>query len=1084
MGQANSRNSTSPPSVSRPQPPPSSHSAFSSSSQSALRDIVDTPSTSTPPSTKTSQRSSVRRSVRTFLRPRTQSDSPSPSASHQIPPFRKRWRSSKRFSKAPASLPNLSEAFHESDRPPAAAAAAVDANLLAVDEQPIATSSSGAPVQSLILPTSCPAVPHLSHAESSPGLDTEALPTGDCHASQNHVSATVVEQSSPPKTDMAKPDTPTQFLEPHENAHEIEREINDFLLERPRQDSLFVEGSSQDGQISDAPESSPIISPTPLSEAAGAAEPQTQSPRHFPPPGTLVVVQGVVNTSDNPASAPSAPSGRATRPPSAVNPAPAMNTSARRSSSLPRALVQPEERQSARSRLSALLPRPTSMLRRRSSISDPSADASHSSHSTSDLSSSAFESAASSDSLADTSDPSSGPATEARLGEEGDSRSRPLSPGSIDVLGTLLSVAAAATAASLFSPSLGFQANSDPNAPTQPPPAIPRPMSPTPTAGLGGGPGFHVAPEYGSDPAAPASPAPSPTPQQRDGRERIRNVWENFRDRLGLNRNAAPQGSGGALSQTEDGGNMRPGEIMLAEMARALNVGLGLTGDGANAGPTETHSERTEGGQTHGVRPPEASPSTRPPPPEDSFERFLLDLQADLRVALSESGTGGPTASTSASSPGNDEAPVGSGSPDAVDSTDVEARSSSPSSDVEELPPLDDICDPDVDDYDETDLGDQTSTRIATPMPSGRELPNRSHQPIPGSSRMQDDERGEAERRPPGIHLWRLYRFRPIHATQIAGHAVTTTPPTAAGFPQSSAPVPIPPPPLRRRRGCRIPYRNLTFQQGYRHQPDGAESPSSAPPATDPNTNMVVPVIVVGLQSVEMGQVQGHAQGHAPHQQHHNHPHHHEPEDAPLHEADDWASGRLDDSSFRSGGASSVDQVGDGTSRGRSWQSRAANALRNLRPGRRTAQGGQQAAESTGSRTFLIYVIGGYYPPNHHMVTGPDNLDSYEALWELAELLGQVKPQVATREDIEKSDLETIKYTELGLYEREGRVASNCVDRCLICLDDYQPEDDVRLMHCRHAFHKECVDKWMQVGRNNCPACRTKGVSTADELVP
>lgn len=28
-------------------------------------------------------------------------------------------------------------------------------------------------------------------------------------------------------------------------------------------------------------------------------------------------------------------------------------------------------------------------------------------------------------------------------------------------------------------------------------------------------------------------------------------------------------------------------------------------------------------------------------------------------------------------------------------------------------------------------------------------------------------------------------------------------------------------------------------------------------------------------------------------------------------------------------------------------------------------------------------------------------------------------------------------------------------------------------MTCRHAFHKDCVDKWMQVGRNNCPACRS-----------
>jgi hypothetical protein len=45
--------------------------------------------------------------------------------------------------------------------------------------------------------------------------------------------------------------------------------------------------------------------------------------------------------------------------------------------------------------------------------------------------------------------------------------------------------------------------------------------------------------------------------------------------------------------------------------------------------------------------------------------------------------------------------------------------------------------------------------------------------------------------------------------------------------------------------------------------------------------------------------------------------------------------------------------------------------------------------------------------------------------------------------------------------------------QCLICLDEYEPEDDIRVMTCRHAFHKSCVDKWLQTGRNNCPACRT-----------
>lgn len=63
------------------------------------------------------------------------------------------------------------------------------------------------------------------------------------------------------------------------------------------------------------------------------------------------------------------------------------------------------------------------------------------------------------------------------------------------------------------------------------------------------------------------------------------------------------------------------------------------------------------------------------------------------------------------------------------------------------------------------------------------------------------------------------------------------------------------------------------------------------------------------------------------------------------------------------------------------------------------------------------------------MVTGSDNLDSYEALWELAELLGQVKPPTATREEIDKSGLQIVKASDLPALEKEGRVASNCVDR-------------------------------------------------------
>lgn len=60
-----------------------------------------------------------------------------------------------------------------------------------------------------------------------------------------------------------------------------------------------------------------------------------------------------------------------------------------------------------------------------------------------------------------------------------------------------------------------------------------------------------------------------------------------------------------------------------------------------------------------------------------------------------------------------------------------------------------------------------------------------------------------------------------------------------------------------------------------------------------------------------------------------------------------------------------------GRGRSRGWHSRAADAIRNLRPRRRNAQAGsdvQMPAASPGSRTFLIYVIGGLFNFIHLIV--------------------------------------------------------------------------------------------------------------------
>ncbi|RUS77289.1 hypothetical protein EGW08_014953 [Elysia chlorotica] len=44
-------------------------------------------------------------------------------------------------------------------------------------------------------------------------------------------------------------------------------------------------------------------------------------------------------------------------------------------------------------------------------------------------------------------------------------------------------------------------------------------------------------------------------------------------------------------------------------------------------------------------------------------------------------------------------------------------------------------------------------------------------------------------------------------------------------------------------------------------------------------------------------------------------------------------------------------------------------------------------------------------------------------------------------------------------------------DQCAICIEPYKDGDIIRLMPCRHVFHKSCVDPWL-LDHRTCPMCK------------
>ncbi|KAJ9163302.1 hypothetical protein P3X46_022983 [Hevea brasiliensis] len=48
---------------------------------------------------------------------------------------------------------------------------------------------------------------------------------------------------------------------------------------------------------------------------------------------------------------------------------------------------------------------------------------------------------------------------------------------------------------------------------------------------------------------------------------------------------------------------------------------------------------------------------------------------------------------------------------------------------------------------------------------------------------------------------------------------------------------------------------------------------------------------------------------------------------------------------------------------------------------------------------------------------------------------------------------------------------------CVVCLCTLRDGDQVRKLDCRHVFHKECFDGWLDHRNFNCPLCRSPLVS-------
>ncbi|CDS14322.1 hypothetical protein LRAMOSA06492 [Lichtheimia ramosa] len=81
----------------------------------------------------------------------------------------------------------------------------------------------------------------------------------------------------------------------------------------------------------------------------------------------------------------------------------------------------------------------------------------------------------------------------------------------------------------------------------------------------------------------------------------------------------------------------------------------------------------------------------------------------------------------------------------------------------------------------------------------------------------------------------------------------------------------------------------------------------------------------------------------------------------------------------------------------------------------------------------------------------------------------QIRQRQRRQQELAPYDM--VSRLQLKKFSHE-KVKENEREECVICLEDYQEGEDLRVLPCQHDFHAACVDAWLTTQKKFCPICK------------
>ena len=105
---------------------------------------------------------------------------------------------------------------------------------------------------------------------------------------------------------------------------------------------------------------------------------------------------------------------------------------------------------------------------------------------------------------------------------------------------------------------------------------------------------------------------------------------------------------------------------------------------------------------------------------------------------------------------------------------------------------------------------------------------------------------------------------------------------------------------------------------------------------------------------------------------------------------------------------------------------------------------------------------------NNHM-HGPVDISSLDERF-LADQLAGTFVKATPRAIVESLPVRTITEEQIIANAADG--TDEAMTKCMVCLIEYEANEELRTMPCLHFFHRECIDKWLLERGSTCPICK------------